>query len=323
MKKTSEASTTVHTYKQIYKQIFMISLPIVLYSILVPLIYFIDSTFFIRLLDGQMSELAAKELLGILTTRAQSLAGIPIILAIALSQSIVPIISSAFAGNDLEEVKVQATKTLRISVLTGLPIILFIVLAAQSLNGLLFTDENGTGLIVALTASTVFQILMQTSGAILMGLGRMSVLIFHVLVGIAVKAITVYVLADWLGAYGFVASTGICFAVMTLLNLRILHKLTGLRIFTLRNWGSLTLSTALICLGGTALQSYGIQFINWFPARVNHFIIVSIIGLVVLALYFILLGITRVVTKDDIAAFPAPLLKLIRRVETRFTRNEH
>lgn len=319
---TSKNSTTPHSYKQIYKQIFMISVPIVLYSILVPMIYFIDSTFFKRMLVDQMSSSAAQSLLGVLTARAQSLAGIPIILAIALSQSIVPIVASAFARNDMEQVKAQATKALRISVLSGLPIILFIVLAAQSLNEMLFVGNSGTGVIVALTASTFFQILMQTSGAILMGLGRMRVLIIHVSVGIICKIIGVYLLADWLGIYGFVASTGICFAVMTLLNLRVLRKLTGLRIFTLRNWEGLALSTALICLGGTLLQNYGIQFINWFPARVNHFIIASLIGLVVLALYFILLALTRVVTKEDIAAFPAPLRKLIRRVETKLVRNE-
>jgi stage V sporulation protein B len=319
---TSKNSTTPHSYKQIYKQIFMISVPIVLYSILVPMIYFIDSTFFKRMLVDQMSSSAAQSLLGVLTARAQSLAGIPIILAIALSQSIVPIVASAFARNDMEQVRAQATKALRISVLSGLPIILFIVLAAQSLNEMLFVGNSGTGVIVALTASTFFQILMQTSGAILMGLGRMRVLIIHVSVGIICKIIGVYLLSDWLGIYGFVASTGICFAVMTLLNLRVLRKLTGLRIFTLRNWVGLAISTALICLMGTLLQNYGIQYIHWFPSRVNHFIIASIIGLVVLVLYFVLLALTRVVTKDDIAAFPAPLRKLIRRVETRFVRSE-
>jgi stage V sporulation protein B len=187
---------------------------------------------------------------------------------------------------------------------------------------MLFTGDSGTGVIVALTASTFFQILMQTSGAILMGLGRMRVLIIHVSAGLLVKIAGVYLLADWLGIYGFVASTGICFAVMTFLNLRVLRKLTGLRIFTLRNWEGLALSTALICLVGTLLQHYGVVYLNWFPARVNHFIIASVIGLVVLVLYFLLLALTRVVTKDDIAAFPAPLRKLIRRVETKFTRNE-
>jgi stage V sporulation protein B len=286
------------------------------------MIYFIDSTFFKRMLADQMSSSAAQALLGVLTARAQSLAGIPLILAIALSQSIVPIISSAFARNDMEEVKSQATKALRISVLSGLPIILFIVIAAQSLNELLFTGDSGTGVIVALTASTFFQILMQTSGAILMGLGRMRVLIIHVTIGILIKIAGVYLLANWLGIYGFVASTGICFAVMTFLNLRTLRQLTGLRIFTLRNWEGLALTTALICLCGTLLQNYGKQFVVWFPMRVNYFIIAAIIGLVVLVLYILLLALTRVVTKDDIAAFPAPLRKLIGRVEVRFSKNE-
>jgi stage V sporulation protein B len=322
IRNATNADAKQSTYQQIYKQIFMISVPIVLYSILVPLIYFIDSTLFNRLLEGQMSLFESKNLLGVLTARAQSFAGIPIILAIALSQSIVPIISSAFARNDMEQVKSQAAKALRISVLSGLPIILFIVLSAQSLNGLLFTDESGTGVIVALTASTFFQILMQTSGAILMGLGQMRVLILHVAVGIVIKLAGVYLLADWLGVYGFVASTGLCFAVMTLLNLRVLRRITALRMFTLRGWEGLAVTTALICLCGSLLQYYGNQYMVWFPVRINHFINASIIGIVVIVLYVVLLALTRVMTKEDMTALPAPLRKLIGRAQTKFSRNE-
>jgi stage V sporulation protein B len=109
---------------------------------------------------------------------------------------------------------------------------------------------------------------------------------------------------------------------MTFLNLRSLQRLTALRIFSLRNWGSLALSTALICLCGTVLQNYGIQYIIWFPTRMNHFINTSIVGIAVLTLYITLLILTRVVTKEDLTAFPAPLRKLIGRVEAKLSKNE-
>jgi stage V sporulation protein B len=313
------SSRTSHqeTYKEIYKRIFHLAVPIVLYSILVPLIYFIDSSFLKGLLNHQMSSKESQDLLGILTARAQSFAGIPIILAISISQSIVPIISSAFARNDMKQVKSQATKALRISVISGLPVILFIVIAAGSLNGLLFVNDNGTGVIIALTASTFFQILMQTSGAILMGLGRMRVLINHVLIGILVKVAAVYLFAAWLGVYGFVASTALCFGVMTLLNLRVLRRVTNLRMFTLKNWEGLALSTAIICVCGSLIEGLGDSYITWFYARVNHFLTASLVGVVVLGLYCGLLMLTRVITQEDIAAFPAPLRKLLSRMGTK------
>ncbi len=92
----SQAGRPQTGFMQIYKRLFTLSIPIVLFSVTVTLIYFIDSTITIGLLENQMTHAIAKETLGVLTGRAQSLAGLPIILAIALSQSVVPIISSAF-----------------------------------------------------------------------------------------------------------------------------------------------------------------------------------------------------------------------------------
>src|SRR5690606_3952617 len=109
------------TYSDIYRRLFRVSVPIVLFSTTVPLIYLIDSSITIGLLQPDLTYEAAKEALGILGGRAQSLAGIPIILAIALSQSAVPVISAAFARKDMELVRQQASKALYMSVLTGLP----------------------------------------------------------------------------------------------------------------------------------------------------------------------------------------------------------
>jgi stage V sporulation protein B len=235
-------------------------------------------------------------------------------LAISISQSIVPIISSAFARNDMNQVKLQAARALRISVISGLPVILFIVIAAGSLNGLLFANDNGTGVIIALTASTFFQILMQTSGAILMGLGRMRVLLNHVFVGVLVKIAAVYAFASWLGVYGFVASTALCFSVMTLLNLRVLRRVTGVRMFTLKSWQRLVVSTAIICVCGSLIESFGERHITWFFARINHLLTAALVGIVVLGLYCGLLLLTRIITKEDIAAFPAPIRRLMGRL---------
>src|SRR5690606_3969180 len=67
------------TYSDIYRRLFRVSVPIVLFSTTVPLIYLIDSSITIGLLQPDLTYEAAKEALGILGGRAQSLAGIPII----------------------------------------------------------------------------------------------------------------------------------------------------------------------------------------------------------------------------------------------------
>ncbi|WJH37389.1 polysaccharide biosynthesis protein [Paenibacillus sp. CC-CFT747] len=300
-------------YKRIYKSLFRTSIPIVLFSLAVPLIYFIDSSTVIPLLQGSLGWEAARDQLGILAGRAQSLAGIPIILAIALSQSIVPIISSAYAKKDLVQVKGQAAKALQLSLLTGLPAVIMIAVAARPINGLLFPDENGFGIIALLTATALFQIVMQTSGAILMGMGAMKPLVGHVVIGIAVKLLANYVLSPLLGIYGIVTATALCFIVMMGLNLRTMKQKADFRIFDTRRWIGLTVTAALMIAAGVAVEWLGHRYIRWFPAKLDYLLQAAVAGAVMFGLYLVLLALTKVVTAEDLESYPAPIRKLVRK----------
>ena len=163
----SDSNRSPMRWRTIYKKLFKLSVPIALFSMAVPLVHAIDSSTVIQLLEGRIGNKAATETLGLLGGKAQPIAGIPPILAIALSMSIVPIVSSAFAKGDMNEVVSKASQTLRISVLSGLPLVLMLIVAARPVNGFLFPDLEGTGLIMWMTAASMFQIMMQTSGAIL------------------------------------------------------------------------------------------------------------------------------------------------------------
>lgn len=89
----------------IYKDIFKLSIPIVLSSITVPVVNFIDTSFIVPLLSGQIGMAEATCALAIFGSRAQSIAGIPPVLSIALSTSLIPIISAAYARRDEEHLK--------------------------------------------------------------------------------------------------------------------------------------------------------------------------------------------------------------------------
>ncbi|GIP40742.1 hypothetical protein J31TS4_40220 [Paenibacillus sp. J31TS4] len=308
------APKVLGTYGSIFKAMFTISIPIVLFSLAVPLIYFIDSSMAIPLLRGTIGETEAKVALGILTGQAQSLAGIPIILAIALSQSIVPIVSSAYARGDLVEVKRQAAKALQISVLTGLPVVLAIVTAARPINGFLFPNEAGYGIVALLTASALFQIVMQTSGSILMGIGEMRPLIVNVCLGIVAKLVVSLLLAPVLGMYGIVLGTAGCFVVMMAFNARVIRKKVPFRVMSGRRWGGLAGASAILLAVGFAVERLCYSLLSGLPAKLLYLVDGAITGIVVLSLYPVLMMALKVVTKDDVAGFPAPLKKLIARV---------
>ncbi|MEK8132456.1 polysaccharide biosynthesis protein [Paenibacillus filicis] len=313
-------------FREIYAQLFKLSVPIVIFSMTVTLIYTIDSSIVTLLLKEQVGEHTARELLGILTGRAQSLAGIPIILAIALSQSIVPIISGAYSQNDLKQVSAQTSKVLQLSILSGLPMVLLIALGARSLNGFVFgnsaasvvVDTYAGPIIAALTVSAIFQIVMQTSGAVLMGMGRMKPLVLGVVVGIGAKLLLSFVLAPVWGIYGIIAATAFCFILMTVINLGVLRRSISFSIFGIRRWAGLIVSTVVVSAVGIALDAAVRTYVQPFVSlRANDFVQAVIVCGVVGVLYTVLLFASRVMTLQDLNSLPGPLRRLLRPVLSR------
>lgn len=297
-------------YKQIYGEIFKLSIPIVLTALAVPAVNFIDNSILKPLLTGQIGSDEATYVLGILGNRAQMIAGIPPILAIALSQSLVPIISAAFAKGDMEHLKNQVTLAMRVSVLTGMPIILALATASYSVNGLLFSTLDGSGIIAILTLMTIFQITMMTSNSILLGINKATRSMVHVAIGVAVKLIASYVLAPLWGIYGIVTATGLCFLVITILNIMTMKRIVPFSIMGNR-WTGFIATILVLSGAGYGLNQAGIQMEAFMPARIAFFLTCCIVGVVVVALYPVMLVLLRVVRKDELASYPRPLRKVL------------
>ncbi|OPA80010.1 hypothetical protein BVG16_04455 [Paenibacillus selenitireducens] len=297
--------------RRIYAEIFKFSIPIVITSLAVPLIYAIDSSIIVPILKGQVGEAQATEALKILGMNAQSIAGIPPILAIALSTSIIPIISSAFARKDMDYLKNQVTLALRIALLSGMPIVLILCTAAFSINGLLFSSTNGSGIIALLTSCTIFQIVMMVSSSILYGLGRPKTPMFHVVIGILTKLLGSFTLGYIFGIYGIIGSTMLCFAVVMLLNLRSLKQIVGFKILGSRWAGFLT--TVILLTGiGYLIEWAGNQLTHVMHARMAYFFSSSFVGLILIILYPVMLIVFRVITAEELKSYPKPLRKVLQ-----------
>ncbi|MEI7025449.1 putative polysaccharide biosynthesis protein [Paenibacillus sp. y28] len=309
---------TLPRYREIYRTLLSLSIPISLISLAIPFIYFIDTSITILLLKGQAGEAAAKDILGVLSGRAQSISGIPPVLAIALSQSIVPIISAAYARKEIQEAERQASLALRLALLSGLPLIVALIAAARPLNGLLFSDTDGTGMIMLMTASSLFQITMLVSGSILMGMGQVRKQIGYVLAGVILKLALSFLLAPYLGVYGIICATIVCFLLMTQLNLRLIRRTLPVRILG-RRWAGMLVTIAVMLAAGLGLDALVSSFVHPFGggsgavSRLDFGVQAILVGMVSGALYPLLLAATRVIGKEDIASFPAPLRRLIQR----------
>jgi stage V sporulation protein B len=321
--KTKPDAASQLSYKQIYVRLFQLSIPIVLFSMTVTLIYSLDTSFIHYLLRNLFDFEQRREIIGIMAGRAQSLAGIPIILAIALSQSVVPLISAAHTQGLHDQLQKHTTRVLQLAILSGLPLVLMISTAARPIDAFVFGYDKSSAygieisphIIALLTVSAIFQIIMQTSGAVLMGLGRMKPLVLSVILGVSVKIAGNYLLSPSMGIYGIAVSTGLCFVVMSYWNLYILRKNVKFTIFSPRKWLGLLVSTAIIALIGVGLEKLTHTYVHLLGLlRLNEGINAAIVCVVVLLLYPLLLGAMRVVTKADIEQFPASLQRLIGKV---------
>lgn len=302
------------TYKKIYQMIFKLSIPIVFISMAVPALNVIDSTITVPLLQSQIGQTAAKETVGLLGAKAQSLAGIPPILAIALSTSILPIVSSAYARKDIAEVSSKASQALRLSMIAGLPLVLMLMIGARPVNGLLFPDTEGTGMIVLMVFGSIFQILMMISASILMGMGHTKEPMTHVFAGLAGKLVCSWALSIWFGIYGIIAATIFCFCFIFILNVRTIKRYIPFQLLH-DHWQALVWTAAAAAAAGL-LAEFGINpWIRTGIAKLDYFVQAALIGAVVSAVYGIATVKWKAVPQEDIEALPGPVRRALSKLK--------
>jgi stage V sporulation protein B len=300
-------------FRTIYAEIFRMSLPIVLTAMTIQFLYMVDTLFFNRLTGSfYHSAVEAKSVLGALGMKAQAIAGIPPILAIALSTSIIPVISSAYAVRNLDEVRRQSSLVMRIVVFTGVPAALALTVASVSVTGFLFSPGGG-GIVAALTAGTIFQITMMTSNSVLFGMGKASVPMRHTIIGMAVKVAGSLLLAPLLGVYGLIIASTLCFILVTWLNLRAIQQEAKLQVLGSR-WPAYLASIVITAAAGWGLDTAGRSLLDFLPQKLAYFLTAAVTGTVVLALYLILLVLLRVVIREDVQNFPGPLRKVFSKL---------
>lgn len=308
---TGEALGAPIPLLRIYKDIFTLSIPIVLSSLAVPAVYFIDTSILKTLLVDKIGEASATGALAVLGAKAQSVAGIPPILAIALSQSLLPVVSAAFARKDMDHLRGQMTLALRISILSGLPIVIALTTAAYSINGLLFKDLSGSGIIAALTLGTIFQITMMTSNSMLIGMGKPNISTIHVMVGLVVKLAASWILSIWFDVYGIIAATALCFLVITLLNIRVLKGIVPFSILG-RKWPGLLVTVVISAAAGYGMNVLTLLPFGAAPSRLVFFLACGVSGGTVALAFVVLMILLRVITREELAGYPRIIQKLLR-----------
>lgn len=301
----------LRTNRDIYRAIFRISIPILVTAMTVQSIYMIDQTLLTRLSEWKFGEATTLKWLADLTTNAQSIAGIPPVLAIALSQSILPVLSAAFASGDRERVRSQATLALRIGIFSGMPIVLIMTVGAHAVNGLLFSNPDASVIVGMLAGGTIFQITMMTSNSILFGLGQQRLAMKHTLVGIIVKLVLTLILTPLFGVYGLVSATTLCFMFATTTNMMSIRKRAGVRALGDR-WPGFAATVLLVSAAGGVLVYAVLHLAAPLGGKWPYLLATGALGLLICALYPVLLTALGVLRADDLESYPAKIRRVLR-----------
>ncbi|MFC3801899.1 polysaccharide biosynthesis C-terminal domain-containing protein [Cohnella sp. GCM10012308] len=297
--------------REIYRAIFRISIPILVTAMTVQAIYMIDQTLLTRLSEWRFGEEKTLTWLAYLTTNAQSIAGIPPVLAIALSQSILPVLSAAYASGDRSRVEKQATLALRIGIFSGMPIVLLMTVGAHAVNGLLFSTPEASLIVGMLAGGTIFQITMMTSNSILYGLGQQRLAMKHTLVGIFIKLVLSLILTPLFGVYGLVTATALCFMFSTMTNMMSIRKRAGVRALGDR-WTGFAATVLLLSAAGGALVYAVLHLAAPLDGKWPYLLATGALGLLICAVYPVLLTAFGVLRADDLESYPARIRRVLR-----------
>lgn len=210
---------------QIARQLLILSLPICLGSLVLPLLSLTDSFTVTNILLYQgwhpAEAVAAKGIFD----RGQPLLQFASFIAGALSLSVVPAIASARAQRDEREVVRLSGMALRLTVMLGLPASVGLATIAEPTNVMLYKDAAGTSALAILAFAALFSMVKMTAAGVLQGLGNVYVPARNLLIGVAVKVAANLLLIPVWDIRGAAISTVLGYGVAAQLNLGTLRRM--------------------------------------------------------------------------------------------------
>lgn len=219
---------------EVMKNILSIAVPITIGASINPIMDFIDTKLvFMRLTDIGYTMSQANDMFGWLKGMANTLINMPQAISIALSMSIVPLVSAYLVKNDSEKMHQTIYSGLKFTCLFSFPCALgFIALNKQIISLIYYKNSpqaiSGTAeLLSILSISLICLCMIQILTAILQAVGRPEKPVKNLIIGSIVKIVLTYVLTGMniFNVKGAAISTDIAFLVAMVLNYIDLEKI--------------------------------------------------------------------------------------------------
>ena len=292
---------------KIAKMILWVSIPISLGAIVASLNRIVDIVTVVRgvkiaLRDsftGINLENEAVRLSGILS-KTDVLVNLPLALNTAFSTVLVPTVAGALAVKDYETAKQKISFSLLISTVVALPCAIGYMVLSGPILQMIYPNASDGALLFTMVAPTVFfSAMSQTIYGSLQGMGKIFIPAISVLCGGIIKVVLNVVLIPvaWINIYGAPIGSIACQAAAFVISFCVLRKNLPMKLPFTKYF--LKPFTAAVIMGGCAISFYKI-FLNFTGNSIATLGAICIAGVV----YFVLIGILGVFSRDELSAIP-------------------
>ena len=218
----------VESYKEITRVLFFTVVPVILSSAIYNLNSVLDNgilAYNFKTL-GQGDEFAS--IWGVYTGKYHLLINVPMAISNALSSSLIPSVSRAVAMGDKKLVRERVASAIRFSCFVAIPSTVGLTVLAGPVNNLLFSGDNTLAIRMTIYGSlaVVFYSVSTVTNAILQGIDKMRLPIFHAVISLVLHLIALEIMAlgFHMGIYSMVFANILC-----LMNARSIRNLLGYR----------------------------------------------------------------------------------------------
>ena len=204
------------SYREITRVLFFTVVPVILSSAIYNLNSVLDNgilAYNFKTL-GQGDEFAS--IWGVYTGKYHLLINVPMAISNALSSSLIPSVSRAVAMGDKKLVRERVASAIRFSCFVAIPSTVGLTVLAGPVNNLLFSGDNTLAIRMTIYGSlaVVFYSVSTVTNAILQGIDKMRLPIFHAVISLVLHLIALEIMAlgFHMGIYSMVFAN-ILFAV--------------------------------------------------------------------------------------------------------------
>lgn len=278
-----ELSTYEHdiSLKDMYKELIIYALPISFVGIATPLYQSIDiATFNNALMTIGYNQAEAEAALGAFAQAAHKLILIPVSIATALSQTLLPTITKSYVDNNKLVLQQQITQTYQVILFLTIPAAVGLSMLARPAYGSLFGVSDihiGATILQYYAPIAVWFSLYAVTSAILQGINQQRFAVIGLLLGVIAKFGLNTILITQFESVGAIFATGIGYTIALSINVWAIGKYAeykyeyiGKRLLLISMF---TLAMGIIVFGVQALLS---QLFPVDQSRLNAFVVLMV-----------------------------------------------